>query len=143
MIEFFVPGKPVPKARARVVRHNGITRSYTPESTANFELLVKYAAYEAMSNQELATGPLRMNMTMCLSPPASWSKKKSALAIEGRVLPTVKPDISNVQKSVEDAMNGVVYVDDSQLCQIVTAKCYSLQPGVRIRIERLDAEPSK
>lgn len=138
MIEFFVPGKPVPKARARVVRHNGITRSFTPENTANFELLVKYCAFEAMQHAKPADGPLRMTMTMCLSPPASWSNKKRTQAIEGQLWPTVKPDISNVQKSIEDAMNGVVYVDDSQLCEIHTRKCYSAQPGVRVKVERID-----
>lgn len=143
MIEFFVPGKPVPKARARVVRmKSGGMRSYTPEATANYELHVKWQAAGVMLGRPPLEGPLRMQLIICLPVPASWSRKKTDAAIEGLVLPTVKPDASNIQKAIEDAMNSIVYRDDSQLCEITTRKCYSVQPGVRITVEQLDAAAS-
>jgi hypothetical protein len=42
MIEFFIAGTPVPKARARVVRQGGKIRSYTPSKTADYEMYVKW-----------------------------------------------------------------------------------------------------
>lgn len=144
MIEFFIPGKPVPKARARVVRRrDGKVMSFTPEATANFELHVKFIAAGAMQGKAPLSAPLCMDMVICLSPPQSWSRKKIDAAIEGRVLPTVKPDVSNVQKAVEDAMNGIVYIDDSQLCQINTRKCYSAHPGVKVTVKQLEASGAK
>jgi Holliday junction resolvase RusA-like endonuclease len=143
MLEFFVAGKPVPKARARVVRHNGITRSYTPEESLNYELLVRYAAAQAVKMTPPHLGPMRLDMIICLPVPASWSQKKKDAAYLGKVLPTVKPDASNILKSVEDAMNNVVYKDDCQLCEISLRKVYSQHTGVRITVRPLDALPSR
>lgn len=143
MLEFFVAGKPVPKARARVVRHNGITRSYTPEESLNYELLVRYAAAQAVKMNPPHEGPMRLDMIVCLAPPASWSQKKKDAAYLGEILPTVKPDVSNILKSVEDAMNNVAYKDDAQLCEIAVRKVYSMRVGVQITLRPLDAKPSR
>lgn len=134
MIEFFVPGKPSPKARARVVRHQGRIRSYTPEATANYELYVKWLGAAAMAGLKPSDKPCRLHMIVALPVPQSWSKKKQEQAILGNIMPTAKPDLSNILKSIEDALNGVAYVDDSQLCEVVMRKCYSVHPGVQVRI---------
>jgi Holliday junction resolvase RusA-like endonuclease len=38
---------------------------------------------------------------------------------------TVKPDLSNCIKSIEDAFNGVVYKDDCQIKKLTASKNYS------------------
>ena len=44
-IVFSVPGEPQGKARARVVRlKNGMTSSFTPEKTVNYENLISFAS---------------------------------------------------------------------------------------------------
>ena len=44
----------------------------------------------------------------------SWSKKDRQLAIDGKI-PPKKPDVDNVVKIVLDALNRVVYLDDTQV----------------------------
>jgi len=143
MLEFFIPGKPVPKARARTVRVNGRTMSFTPEASANYELYVKWQAAAAMAGVKPSDKPCRLHLIVGLPIPQSWSKKRQEQAIIGEVMPTSKPDLSNILKSIEDACNGVAYVDDSQLCEVVMRKCYAITPGVRVRISELAPLPSK
>ena len=43
----------------------------------------------------------------------------------GKLLPTKKPDVDNVAKSVLDALNGVAWLDDSQVVRLEISKSYS------------------
>jgi Holliday junction resolvase RusA-like endonuclease len=45
-----------------------------------------------------------------------------------------KIDIDNVYKSITDAMNGIVYVDDSQIVEAHILKCYAPEPGANVMI---------
>ena len=47
---------------------------------------------------------------------------------------TVKPDLDNMVKSVLDALNGVVYEDDSQVVKCTSVKRYGTDVGVLIVI---------
>ena len=55
--------------------------------------------------------------------------------------PAVKPDSLKLARAVEDALNGIIYRDDSQICKHEIEKVYAdqLNPviGVRIFISRL------
>ena len=46
-------------------------------------------------------------------------------------MPTSVPDTDNVLKAVSDAMNGIVYRDDSQVVNAVVWKRYSEQDANR------------
>jgi Holliday junction resolvase RusA-like endonuclease len=67
--------------------------------------------------------------------PKSYSKKRIEACLNGSEQPTKKPDASNILKSVEDGMNGVVYKDDSQIVNIHVTKVYSSQAGVDICVK--------
>ncbi|MGN5479503.1 RusA family crossover junction endodeoxyribonuclease [Cupriavidus basilensis] len=73
------------------------------------------AAEQAMEGRPPLAGPLYVEIDIVLAIPASWPKKRQALALAGRIGATKKPDASNILKAIEDGMNGVVFVDDSQI----------------------------
>jgi Holliday junction resolvase RusA-like endonuclease len=84
-------------------------------------------------------GPLdeaiEVDFVFGFKPPESWSAKKKARAIAGELRHVTKPDTSNLVKMYEDAMNGVVYRDDSQIDRIAGAKkVYAEQDFTRIDI---------
>jgi len=56
--------------------------------------------------------------------PASWSKSKRTAALLGGIRPKGKPDLSNIVKAIEDGCNGVIYMDDSQICSMTALKRY-------------------
>ncbi|OQS40560.1 RusA family crossover junction endodeoxyribonuclease [Chromobacterium haemolyticum] len=137
-ISFFVPGAPVGKGRPKVSSSGGkFARMYTPEKTANYESLIALAAQEAMAGNPLIAGPADVEIAMFLPVPTSWSKKKQAAALQGQVYPTKKPDADNVIKAIFDGINGVVWVDDVQACDIVVRKRYADKPGVEVTVREI------
>jgi Holliday junction resolvase RusA-like endonuclease len=133
-IAFTVPGTPVGKGRPRFARQGGFVRTFTPEKTASYENLVKVKALEAMQGQQPIEGPVCLELTLLVTPPASWSKKKTADALCGFVFPTSKPDIDNVLKGICDAMNEVVFRDDKQVCDVHIVKRYAEVAEARVKV---------
>jgi Holliday junction resolvase RusA-like endonuclease len=70
--------------------------------------------------------------------PASWPKQKRACAAAGLLLPTSRPDLDNYEKVVTDALNGVCYEDDSQICDVIKSKRYSTNPRVHVSVHPMD-----
>ena len=136
-ISFHVPGQPVGKGRPRIGRVAGQARMFTPAKTASYEGTVAMAAQQAMNGAPLILGPARAVLRLALTVPASWSRVKRSQALAGAVRPTTKPDADNVVKAIFDAINGVVWRDDSQVVELVLTKVYASTPGVSVQIEEL------
>lgn len=127
-----IPGKPFGKQRARVLRRGG---SYTPEQTVLAENWVRQNVIEQIGNLCLE-GPLSVRMLAVFAVPASWSKKKRAEALSGHLRPTGKPDMDNVAKLCLDALNGILWLDDSQIVEFTFSKVYGPKPEVQFTLQR-------
>jgi Holliday junction resolvase RusA-like endonuclease len=135
MVTFKVDATPVPKGRARYVRRGNHISTYTPEKTRTYETLIKDSAIEAMGASEPLETPVSLYLYIRVPIPKSCTKKRLEAISDGSEKPTKKPDASNILKSVEDGMNGVVYHDDSQIINIHVSKVYSSLPGVDICVK--------
>jgi Holliday junction resolvase RusA-like endonuclease len=133
-IAFTVPGVPQGKGRPRVGRMGGHARMFTPAKTVAYEGLVAHAAAQAMGGMALIEGACVVEMQITVPVPASWSKKKQADALAGRIYPTTKPDKDNVIKAIYDGMNGVVWRDDVQAVDGTQRKRYGAVPGVWVQV---------
>lgn len=87
---------------------------------------------QAWSFRALLDEPLRLELTIHVGVPASWSKKRRALALAGEIMPTGKPDLDNVVKSIADSGNGVVWRDDALIAQLVVNRWYAEAPSLRV-----------
>jgi Holliday junction resolvase RusA-like endonuclease len=137
MISFFVPGPPTAKGRAKVGRVGGHVRMFTPEKTVKYESTVALFASQAMGDRNLFDGPVALDLLLLMGVPVSWSGKKRNLALSGEIIPETKPDCSNVLKAVEDAMNGIVFLDDKQIADLNVKKRYASTPGVMVKVWEL------
>ncbi len=142
-IELYLPGTPTPKGRGRATRTG---RVYTPSATRKAEdtLAGRAAAQlEAMPDDVRPrlplAGPLHLTVAFDMPIPSSWSQRKRTAAISESVLPTSKPDLDNLLKLVIDALNGLAWVDDSQIVGITTTKRYASTPGVTVIIDTVGA----
>lgn len=135
MVTFKVDATPVPKGRARYVRRGNHISTYTPEKTRTYETLIKESAKQAMGSSEPLETPVTLYLYIRVPIPKSCTKKRLEAIANGSEKPIKKPDASNILKSVEDGMNGVVYKDDSQIVNIHVSKVYSSVPGVDICIK--------
>ena len=135
MVTFKVDADPVGKQRARYAKRGNFVQTYTPDKTRNYESLIKEAAIEAMGNSEILETPVNLYLYIRAPIPKSLPKKRLEACLNGLEKPIKKPDASNVLKSIEDAMNGVVYKDDSQIVNIHVAKVYSSVAGVDVCVK--------
>ena len=138
IISFTVPGVPVAKGRARSARTKfGKTIHYTPKKTKVYENEVCKYALLAMYGGKAIEESVRLTVFLYMPIPKSWSLKKKALALSGEILPTTKPDLDNMVKLIGDAMNGVVYKDDSQIVWVTARKFYTTEPRAIITVETI------
>jgi Holliday junction resolvase RusA-like endonuclease len=142
-IRFVVPGEPVPKgrSRARLQRLKSgreFIQQYTPADTRNYERSVAFEAKIAMKGHEKLTGGLVLLVFAFFSIPPSWPKWKQREARAGLIVPTGRPDWDNVGKICSDAMNDVVYADDSAIVDACVRKRFSLDPCIVIEVRMLN-----
>lgn len=134
-ITITVPGIPQGKGRARsATRRKKGGGSYiahvTPQKTVNYESLVAIAAAQAMAGRAPLQGAVDVMIDIHVTPPGSWSVKKTQQALAGEIRPTTKPDIDNCVKALFDACNGICWGDDRQITSATIRKRYAVQPGV-------------
>lgn len=125
MITFSVETEPVGKGRPRFCANR---RVYTPQKTVVFEKTIADAARIAYRRPPLIY-PIELEIVLTYTIPKSWSKKKKDTAVFPR-----KPDIDNVAKAVMDALEGVIYVDDSQVADLIVTKRYAPCPLVLVSV---------
>ncbi len=58
----------------------------------------------------------------------------------GYVYKDTKPDLhDNLMKGLFDALEGIVYVNDSRICMVKSAKIYGTQPRIELKVTSLNA----
>lgn len=129
-----IPGVPRGKGRPRFVRASG--RTYTPEQTASYEAVIRYEAALVMRGEPPMDGPLALSVVAVLPVPTSWSRRKRDAAVAGAVWPTSRPDLDNYVKAACDALNAIVYRDDSQIVRMEAIKKYGDAPCLSIMVTR-------
>ena len=136
MIQLTVPGEPVGKARPRVTKGGFV---YTPKKTVNYETLIKEIFAISYPDFCPIEGPVSLNVQAYLKIPKVSAKKTEAMS-NGDILPTKKPDMSNILKSVEDALNTLAYRDDKQIVNAIIIKRYSARPRIEVRVEEIRSD---
>ena len=136
-MQITIEGKPEPQLRPRATRIGNSIRLYDPKTTTNYKNHVKLSAKQQWKGKPLEC-PLVVELDIYRQIPKSTSKKRRKLMNERVIRPTVKPDLSNYVKGIEDALSGIVYKDDSQIVDLIARKFYSDNPRVEIRVSKLD-----
>lgn len=129
---FTVDGEPQGKARPRFTR-GGL--AYTPKKTVEYERAIKNAFIDAGGT--MTNLPVTVSINAYYKIPASATKKKAVQMMSGEILPTKKPDTDNIAKAVCDALNGVAYHDDAQVCILHVKKFYSTEPSIMVTVTEI------
>jgi Holliday junction resolvase RusA-like endonuclease len=136
VVTFKIPGKPEGKSRPRFARRGKFVTTYTDNKTRTYESKIKDIAMVAMGASMPLTTPLEAFIYISYPVPASYSKARKADCLANIERPTKKPDIDNVVKAVCDSINGVVYVDDTQIVDLHATKVYG-EPYVEVLIKEI------
>ena len=134
-MRFEVEGLVRGKGRPRFVRTGG--NAYTPRLSEHYENWIRWNAAAAIRGQPPLSGPLSIKVEAELSVPQSWSPKKRKAALSGELRPEVRPDFDNIAKIVADALSGICYWDDKQICTAVFVKRYAEEPRLVVEINEI------
>lgn len=128
-------GCPTPVARPRVTHHH----TYNPKKKQQDKLSFEIKAQLPLSYIP-SIKPIELSLFFFMPIPKSYSKKKRE-SLRGQPCTShAKGDLSNLVKIVEDAANGILYKDDSQIYELVAQKTYSEKPRTIIIIEEYNDE---
>ena len=135
-----LPGVPRGKGRhrSRIITPRGrkpFVSQYPDPETAAYEADLAAMARQAMVGLALLDEALSLEVEAFVPVPASWSDLKANDALAGRIVPTGKPDWDNYGK-ICDALNGIVWRDDSLVVAGQVIKAYSATPCLRVSVWR-------
>lgn len=111
--EFTIPGSPVPQGRPRAGRHGNRIIMRDPKESKDYKRYVSLIARQHAPKKPY-TEALHVHLEIYRQIPKSTTKKNRELFNAGVKRPITKPDGSNYAKGIEDALNGIIYEDDSQ-----------------------------
>jgi len=141
MIDFTVPGDPKPeKKRQRIFKRKGglpVIGSRTDEPEQK-DFKARLALFALEAGARPVAGPLRVTIIVYRPQPATYPKRPT----KSKPWPWAwisRPDRTNFEKIVEDALNGICWLDDAQIIDGVTLKRWG-EPGVRVIVEELAGE---
>ena len=157
-ISFFVPGKAATAGSKRafvlrrkdgslVKRSDGspiVNVTEDNKRSKDWKGDVKRFAADFCTGLDLIDGPIELTLTFHIARPQSHfrtGKNSALLKTDAPKYPASKPDALKLARAVEDALTGVLWVDDAQIVTETLKKRYvggALgQPGVWVEIQKL------
>lgn len=137
MISFTVYGKPVAQGRPRAGKtFSGQVVMYDPTNSKDYKRYVAQVASQHRPDQLIESA---VSLTVkVFRPIPKLNKTKHRQAVEGILRPKSKPDLSNYIKGVEDAIEGILLKNDSQVVDYGNSgKWYSETPRIEIEISEI------
>ena len=128
-----IPLKPI--AERKRSWHGGTVRVDLPDRK-KYKRSIAGIAKAAMGSRQLFEGPILVMLTFERVKPPSWPKRPTK-ANTWPSWPWKKPDLSNFVKICEDALTGIVWVDDAQICQLIATKKWAETAQIDVRVETL------
>lgn len=84
--------------------------------------------------KEPLQGAVEMHLTFYMPIPKFAKGKERQAMINGMSKHYKRPDVDNLAYIVTNALKGIVYKDDSQICRLVLEKMYGEQPRTVIKV---------
>lgn len=143
-ISFDVSGIPTPKGSTTRMPNGATLPAGTTESRkrmAQWREDVRHEAKQAMGDHPPLMGPIRLYCDFRLVPPKTGIRKSDI----GWKCHTKKPDVDKLFRALADAMTGIVWVDDSQICVSLINKSYAWdnRAGASVEVETITDDYAK
>lgn len=128
--------EPVEQARPRAVRRGKRIGMYDPPKVSKFKRELRQLAKNRFGDDSF-DGELSVEIKFYRPIQKSLSKKERTRRLSGAHRPTVKPDLDNYIKSTLDALNDILWTDDSHIVDLHAHKRYSDRPRIEITVKEL------
>jgi Holliday junction resolvase RusA-like endonuclease len=138
---FDVAGTPVPQGSAKAFNRKGGGPPIVTHDAKGLHAwrndIAKAARDAKAGDTTLLMGPVGLRITFRLTRPASHYGTRGNLLPSAPAYPMTRPDLDKLVRAAKDAMKGVVYRDDGQVCWMLPEKVYAElghQPGAHIEV---------
>ena len=131
----FIKVKPIPKERPRSSVY--VNKFYTPTKTKGYENFIKSSLMFCKQKTRFECSMdilFEARLIFCFTPPLSWSEAKKRAALAGKIRPKIRSDGDNLEKSIWDAAQGVLFHNDNQIIDILREKVYFKTQGVYLEL---------
>lgn len=144
MLKFFVRGDPATQGSKRAIFIPKLNRAIVTEDckrNKSWRSDVRNEAQIAVNHSgwQITDKPIKLQLTFVLRRPKSHYNSKGVLRPNAPTYHTKKPDTVKLARAVEDALKGLVWADDSQVCEEIIIKRYDSAAlvGVVVTVEIL------
>lgn len=150
-ISFFVPGPAQPAGSKRFIGirgGRGRVIDANPKAAGWKERVALSAAEEKRLRGivEPWDGALLLSIAVYRARPAGHYNVRGEVKASAPVFPTTKPDLTKIQRAIEDALTGILYVDDARIVSHEHYKWWAdseQEPGVLIYVGDEWRQPQK
>jgi len=104
---------------------------FTPKRTRDYERAVREMAEVFVAGPPVDF-PIALSVQIVHEVPKSWPQWKRDLALAKKIYPT-RGDLDNKVKAISDALNGIVFIDDVQVCQLSAKMDYGQSELIVVR----------
>jgi Holliday junction resolvase RusA-like endonuclease len=136
IVEFVVYGHPEPAGSKRHVGKGIIVDAN--KKARPWKNLVAQVAGDYMKDLPLLRDALAAEFVFYRRRPKGHYNTRGELKPSAPRYPTPKPDITKLTRGTEDALKGVVFVDDAQIVKVAHSKEYGEPERVEIHIWEID-----
>lgn len=142
-ISFHVRGTPMPKGSTTRMPHGATIPAGTAESRKRMDqwrMDIRDAARKAIGEEPPTNMPVRLWVEFAMVPPKSIRKRDAGWLCHAK-----KPDIDKLFRMLSDALTGIVWVDDSQVCYSAINKVYAWDgiAGATVTVEPIGEDEAK
>lgn len=144
--EFIFRTEPRAIQSVRFCRIGDHVRTYQPQNNMVWKNFIRLSASEQLPEKwQSLDGPLALEVQFIFSPLRSFPKKTlQAIAAGNRVYKSTKPDLcDNLLKGLCDALTGICWRDDSQICKVSSCKYFGLDPMIKLTVKQIGFEGVK
>jgi Holliday junction resolvase RusA-like endonuclease len=137
-IKLIVLGEPHAQMRHKTFRKGTFTGAYDPSADIKKDFLM---TVQNNAPKEPITDPIMLTVVFYFGRPKNHyrtGKNSEMLRDDCPEWHTSRKDIDNLQKLIFDALNGIFWKDDAQICWVEAQKKYSERPRTEITLTTLN-----
>jgi Holliday junction resolvase RusA-like endonuclease len=145
-VRFVIAGKPAPGGSKRGFVRGGrvVMVDQSGQAGKDWRVAVQDKALAERGDKPLLTGPVYLSVRFGEPRPKAHYRKDGSLSTAGldSPRPTRKPDALKLARALEDALTGIVFVDDSQIAVELIEKTWRKREDgylTEVAVRELDA----
>ena len=136
-IKLIVLGEPKAQPRHRHFQRGSFVQTYDPAAKDKQSFA---GILQQQAPKEPISGPVVLELRFYMARPKNHygtGKKVGMLKDNAPQFHTGRPDLDNLTKFCQDAMNKIFWRDDAQICELTAWKEYSERPRTEIFIKTI------